>query len=92
MVFGHKANGSSNKFGHKNGSGNSLGHKLNTKKKDHHFNKNHEVEETRTVSHDQGPDFLFNHKHKDNTHSVHNDLERFKTPRKDKQERTDTFI
>ena len=95
MVFGHKNNGSENRLGNKYVGSSSIGTKRTLKKgNDQQFHKEHSVEATQTVSHDQGPGFAFNHKYKDNTHAVvHNDLERYRAPPKqDKNESKNTFI
>ena len=86
MVLGNKANIDINRFGNKSTGSNSLGSKKRSKRNSSSHEKHHTVGETRTVSHDQGPGFMnMNHKHKDNTQSVHNDLERYRAPKKDKQ-------
>jgi len=86
MVLGNKANIDINTFGNKYTSSSSIGCKKSIKRISTSHEKYHDVQATKTVSHDQGPGFMnMHHKNKDNTNSVHNDLERHRAPKKDKQ-------
>jgi hypothetical protein len=88
MFLGQKLTSSSPTLGQKLMGGSSLGHKLTHGKKRYQPLQHHTVEETRTLSHDHGPNFAFQITGRDNTHSkkpLNNDLERHRREPKEKK-------